>query len=89
MAPGDYDFLAVLGAQASVGFFFCGARVPPCRGTLCIWCLVDQQWNQIWQRIYVAIQYGAVAGGIEFDWDDENKKHFDAHKVAPAEFEQL
>ena len=30
-----------------------------------------------------------MAGGIEFDWDDENKKHLDAHKVAPAEFEQL
>jgi uncharacterized DUF497 family protein len=41
------------------------------------------------ERIYVAIQYWAVASGIEFDWDDENKKHLDAHKVAPAEFEQL
>jgi uncharacterized protein len=41
------------------------------------------------ERIYVAIQYWAVARGIEFDWDDENKKHLDAHKVAPAEFEQL
>jgi uncharacterized DUF497 family protein len=30
-----------------------------------------------------------VAGGIEFDWDGENKKHLNAHKVAPAEFEQL
>ena len=30
-----------------------------------------------------------VAGGIEFDWDDENEKHLAAHKVAPAEFEQL
>ena len=30
-----------------------------------------------------------MAGGIEFDWDDENKKHLEAHKVAPAEFEQL
>ena len=40
-------------------------------------------------RIYVAIQYRAVAGGIEFDWDDENKQHVDAHKVAPEEFEQL
>src|ERR1039458_8840384 len=26
---------------------------------------------------------------IEFDWDDENKKHLDAHKVSPAEFEQI
>jgi uncharacterized DUF497 family protein len=25
-----------------------------------------------------------VAGGIEFDWDDENRKHLAAHKVAPA-----
>jgi hypothetical protein len=40
-------------------------------------------------RIYVAIQYGIVAGDIEFDWDDENRKHLAAHKVAPAEFEQL
>lgn len=30
-----------------------------------------------------------MAGGIEFDWDDENKKHLKAHEVAPAEFEQL
>ena len=30
-----------------------------------------------------------MAGGIEFDWDGENKKHVAAHKVAPAEFEQL
>jgi uncharacterized DUF497 family protein len=41
------------------------------------------------ERIYVAIQYWAVAGGIEFDWDDENKKRLDAHKVAPAEVGQL
>ena len=31
----------------------------------------------------------AVASGIEFDWDDENKSHLAAHKVAPAEFEQV
>ena len=30
-----------------------------------------------------------MASGIEFDWDDENRKHLAAHKVAPAEFEQL
>ena len=30
-----------------------------------------------------------MADGIEFDWDDENKKHLDAHKVAAAEFEQV
>ena len=29
-----------------------------------------------------------MAIAIEFDWDDENKKHLAAHKVAPAEFEQ-
>jgi uncharacterized DUF497 family protein len=29
------------------------------------------------------------ASGIEFDWDDENKKHLAAHKVTPAEFEQM
>jgi len=28
-----------------------------------------------------------VDSGIEFDWDDENKKQLDAHKVASAEFE--
>jgi uncharacterized DUF497 family protein len=41
------------------------------------------------ERIYVAIQCGLVASGIEFDWDDENKKHLGAHKVVPAEFEQV
>ena len=41
------------------------------------------------ERIYVAIQYRVVADGIEFDWDDENKKHLGTHKVTPAEFEQL
>jgi len=30
-----------------------------------------------------------VANGIEFDWDDENKKHLEAHRVLPSEFEQL
>jgi uncharacterized DUF497 family protein len=30
-----------------------------------------------------------VAVGIEFEWDDENKKHLAAHKVTPGEFEQL
>ncbi|MCZ2073647.1 MAG: BrnT family toxin [Bryobacterales bacterium] len=30
-----------------------------------------------------------MAGGIEFDWDDGNKMHLAAHKVAPAEFEQV
>lgn len=39
--------------------------------------------------IYVAIQYRIVAGAIEFDWDEENRKHLAVHKVAPAEFEQL
>lgn len=31
----------------------------------------------------------AVASGMEFDWDDENKKHLAAHTVAPAEFERV
>ena len=30
-----------------------------------------------------------MASEIEFSWDDENRKHLAAHKVAPAEFEQL
>ena len=30
-----------------------------------------------------------MAEGIDFDWDDENKRHLGAHKVAPTEFEQL
>ena len=30
-----------------------------------------------------------MAGGIEFDWDAGNAKHLAAHKVTPAEFEQL
>ena len=30
-----------------------------------------------------------MASEIEFGWDDENKKHLTAHKVAPAEFEQV
>ena len=30
-----------------------------------------------------------MASDIEFDWDDENKKHLAAHKVTPAEFEQM
>jgi hypothetical protein len=30
-----------------------------------------------------------VAREIEFDWDDENRKHLAAHKVAPAEVEQM
>jgi uncharacterized DUF497 family protein len=30
-----------------------------------------------------------VAQDIEFEWDDENKKHLAAHKVTPAEFEYV
>ena len=30
-----------------------------------------------------------MASAIEFDWDGKNKKHLAAHKVAPAEFEQV
>ncbi len=40
-------------------------------------------------RIYVAIQLQRVAGEIEFEWDDENQKHLAAHRVVPAEFEQV
>ena len=39
--------------------------------------------------IYVAIQYWIVASEIEFDWDDENRKHLAGHQVSPAEFEQM
>jgi uncharacterized DUF497 family protein len=30
-----------------------------------------------------------VAHGIDFDWDDDNKKHLAAHKTTPTEFEQV
>ena len=30
-----------------------------------------------------------MSADIEFDWDDENKKHLAAHEVTPDEFEQL
>ncbi|MCL4782900.1 MAG: BrnT family toxin [Bryobacterales bacterium] len=30
-----------------------------------------------------------MASGIEFDWDDENRKHLAAHKISSAEFEQV
>jgi hypothetical protein len=30
-----------------------------------------------------------VADPIEFDWDEENTNHLAAHKVRPAEFEQV
>lgn len=30
-----------------------------------------------------------MADGFEFDWDSENTKHLAAHKVTPAEFEQV
>jgi hypothetical protein len=30
-----------------------------------------------------------VAGGVEFEWDSANTKHFAAHKVAAMEFESL
>ena len=45
-------------------------------------------WEPI-LNVYTLRYNIGVASGIEFDWDDENKKHLDAHKVAPAEFEQL
>ena len=30
-----------------------------------------------------------MATAIEFDWDDQNRKHVAAHKVKPSEVEQL
>ena len=30
-----------------------------------------------------------MAAGVEFEWDSENTRHWAAHKVSPAEFEQL
>jgi uncharacterized DUF497 family protein len=30
-----------------------------------------------------------VADRIEFDWDNDNKRHLAAHKVKPAEFEEV
>ncbi|MBY0503205.1 MAG: hypothetical protein K2X03_04820 [Bryobacteraceae bacterium] len=30
-----------------------------------------------------------MANEIEFDWDAENTKHLDAHRVLPDEFEQV
>jgi uncharacterized DUF497 family protein len=30
-----------------------------------------------------------VAARVEFDWDDGNERHLAAHRVAPAEFEQM
>jgi uncharacterized protein len=30
-----------------------------------------------------------VAGGVEFDWDANNKKHLARHQVTPEEFEEL
>ena len=40
-------------------------------------------------RIYVAIHCSKVATEIEFDWDDETRKHLAAHKVEPQVFEEL
>ncbi len=37
------------------------------------------------KRIYVAIQCRPVAEGIAFNWDEENKKHLDAHRVSGCE----
>jgi uncharacterized DUF497 family protein len=30
-----------------------------------------------------------LADGIEFDWDDGNKRHLAVHRVTPSEFEQV
>ena len=40
-------------------------------------------------NVYTLRYLGSLANGIEFDWDDENKAHLAAHKVTPAEFEQV
>ncbi|MCH7979745.1 MAG: BrnT family toxin [Acidobacteria bacterium] len=30
-----------------------------------------------------------MAEAIEFDWDEENRKHLKSHRVSPQEFEQV
>jgi len=30
-----------------------------------------------------------VTGGLDFDWDDENRKHLAAHRVSSTEFEEV
>jgi uncharacterized DUF497 family protein len=30
-----------------------------------------------------------VHGAIEFDWDAENRRHLERHRVTPGEFEEL
>ena len=30
-----------------------------------------------------------MPGAIEFDWDEENRKHLKSHRVSPQEFEQV
>ena len=45
------------------------------------------QWKPI-LSVYT-LRYTNRWWPVEFDWDDENRKHLAAHKVAPAEFQQL
>lgn len=30
-----------------------------------------------------------MAESVDFDWDEENKRHLAAHRVTPAEFEEV
>ena len=41
------------------------------------------------QRIYVVIHFNSVVDAIEFDWDEENRRHLADHRIAPGEFEEL
>jgi uncharacterized DUF497 family protein len=40
-------------------------------------------------KVYTLRYKLVVPGEFEFDWDHENTKHLAAHKVTPAEFEQV
>ncbi len=40
-------------------------------------------------NVYTSRYTSDVAQDIEFEWDDENRKHLAAHKVTPAEFEYV
>lgn len=40
-------------------------------------------------NVYTSRYTVDVAQDIEFEWDDENRKHLEAHKVTAAEFEYV
>jgi len=40
-------------------------------------------------NVYTSRYTANLAREIEFEWDDENRKHLAAHKVTPAEFEYV